>query len=521
MTDKATEWRLALRVEPSLPPLAWIARVRHGCVDVAAGKSVRHEDGAFFEGTWAGPPALASLPEQTTLFGSGMVVRGGQLFILTPSHHLEGLYFCRVGDEVCVSNSLVGVLSSAGVSLDPTVDYPSIFGASNELWRLIDEDTPSGGRRLVGSWFSIPTLSEPVTAQFFENLIVERDLSVSEARKAREGPFASFDDYRRRLTDATASLFANALAYEPVVSLSAGYDSTAVAAVASRAGCRRAIGFRTARPSPRDGSVNDSGEATAALLGLEYQPFDRLAYLHAADIPEAEFLATGMGGEEIIFHGMEQTLNERTLLTGYWAGTQWAFAGSGDWRGVAPSTTSGAGMAEFRLRANFYDVPLPCFGAVGKPDEASLLERPEMAPFRVGGRYDRPIPRRLAEEAGIARGTFGFTKHAANVVLPVEGVDGFTERSRRSLEAFAAAEGRMVPNRRRRPFGRSGRAAVKVAERVGAKSVASRLRKRQKSLVHFEPELGNLLLRWSVSVVQPRYESVRRAAKPSAGRSDP
>lgn len=518
--DVATVWRLELRVEPSLPPLAWIARIRDGAVDVAAGRSVRHEEGAFFEGTWAGPPSLASLPEQTTLFGSGIVVRGVQLFILTPSHHLEGLYLARVGDEICLSNSLVGVLSAAGLSLDPTADYPSIFGAFNELWRLTEEDAPGGERRLIGSRFTIPTLAEPVTAVFFENLIVERDLSVSEARKVREKPFVSFDDYRRRLTDATASLFVNALAYEPVVSLSAGYDSTAVAAVATRAGCRRAIGFRTARPSPRDGSVDDSGEPTAALLGMEYEAFDRLAYQHLADTPEAEFLATGMAAEEIIFRGMENALNERTLLTGYWAGTQWAFAHSDDWRGVAPSTTSGASMAEFRLRANFYDVPLPCFGATGKPGDASMLDRPEMAPFRVGGHYDRPVPRRLAEEAGIPRGTFGTTKHAANVVLPVEGVDGFTARTRHSLESFAAAEGGLVPDRKRRPFGRSGRAAARVAERLGANSIASRLRKRQKSLVHFEPALGNLLLRWAVTVVEPRYKSVRPTGRASAGPSD-
>ena len=156
-------------------------------------------------------------------------------------------------------------------------------------------------------------------------------------------------------------------------------------------------------------------------------------------------------------------------------------------------------MSEFRLRTDFYNVPLPCFAAVGKPDEPTLLDRAEMAPFRIGGRYDRPIPRRLAEEAGVPRGTFAQTKHAANVILPVEGLDGFTAQSRRSLEAFAAAEGTQLEFRKRRPFSRSERAAITAAERLHVAGLASGLKRRQKSLVHFSPGFGNLVFRWAVS----------------------
>jgi hypothetical protein len=463
---------------------------------------------------------LAALPDQTTLFGSGMVARGQELFVLAPSHHLEGLYRARVGPELFIANSLVGLLTAAGLSLDGNADYPSIFGASNELWRLLEEQTPNGDPRLIGSQFNIPTTSEPVTAQLFENLLVAPDLTVIESRKPREQPFASFGDYSRRLGDATASIFANAGAYEPVVSLSSGFDSTAVAAVAARAGCRRAVGFRAARPSRSDGSTDDSGESTATLLGMEYEAYDRLAYRGFYDLPEAEFLATGMAGEEIIFRGVEPALRGRTLLTGYWAGIQWAMSDRDDWRHVTPTTTAGASMAEYRLRADFFDVPLPAFGAVGAPGDPSLLDRAEMAPYRLGGHYDRPIPRRLAEEAGVPRGTFALAKRAANVVLSVEGLDGFTPRSRKSIEDFAAVEGKRVRVRRRRQFGRPERAAARVAERIGLTGVARRLRRRQKSLVHFDRRFGNLVLRWAVSVVQPRYETLRRPASGSVEPGD-
>jgi hypothetical protein len=199
------------------------------------------------------------------------------------------------------------------------------------------------------------------------------------------------------------------------------------------------------------------------------------------------------------------------LINGYWAGTQWAMAHRDDWRHVAPSTSAGLSITEFRLRNDFYYVPLPCFAAVGKASAPSLLDMPEMAPFRVGGRYDRPIPRRLAEEAGVPRGTFGVTKRAANVVLPVEGVAAFTAETLASVAEFAAAEGVSAQPAARRPFGKLDRAALRIADGVGLASWAARLRRRQKSLVHFDPQFGNLLLRWAVEEISPRYAAVAKA----------
>ena len=41
----------------------------------------------------------------------------------------------------------------------------------------------------------------------------------------------------------------------------------------------------------------------------------------------------------------------------------------------------------------------------------------DMAPYRVGGRYDRPIARRMVEEAGVPREAFGQRKRAVNFLL--------------------------------------------------------------------------------------------------------
>jgi hypothetical protein len=39
----------------------------------------------------------------------------------------------------------------------------------------------------------------------------------------------------------------------------------------------------------------------------------------------------------------------------------------------------------------------------------------EMAPWSIGGEYDRPIPRRIVEEAGVERDSFGQSKKAVAV----------------------------------------------------------------------------------------------------------
>jgi len=494
-----------------MPALAWVATVRPGIVRVDHGASVRHEGEAFFEGTWSGPSSLAALPEASTVFGSGMVARGGELMIIGPSHQLEGVYFARLANALVASNSLTGLLVVSGLQLDPTFDYPALFLASSNLCWLIEERTPDGSLRLLHSSYSIPTLGPPISAWFYDNALVGVDLTVSTRRKPRERAFASFADFEARLVEATRSLFRNGRPHEPVVALSSGYDSTAVAAVARQAGCTRSVGFATSRPAAVDGRSDDSGSAVAAALGLTHDEQDRLAYRQRADMVEAEFLSSGMAAEDTMLAGLEAELRRSILLTGYWAGTEWAMARRDDWRRIEPTTTAGADLGEFRLRADFIHVPLPVFGAARPLDAPSLLDRAEMDPFRVGGRYDRPVPRRLAEDAGVPRGTFAASKRAANVLLPLGGLAAFTPASRAAIESYAAQQGVRLSLQPRRRFSRLERAALRASRRLRLAPLTARLGRRRAERVHFEAASGTTLLRWAVSVVGERYADVERA----------
>ena len=60
-----------------------------------------------------------------------------------------------------------------------------------------------------------------------------------------------------------------------------------------------------------------------------------------------------------------------------------------------------------------------------------------MRPWCVGGAYDRPIPRRIVESAGVERAAFGQTKRAVAVWYGREAPEDIMQAaSYRDLQAF-------------------------------------------------------------------------------------
>ena len=67
-------------------------------------------------------------------------------------------------------------------------------------------------------------------------------------------------------------------------------------------------------------------------------------------------------------------------------------------------------MNEFRLRTGMLVFDVPAIAGIHCHDVHRISRSPEMEPWSIGGDYDRPIPRRIAEEAGIPREGFGQEK---------------------------------------------------------------------------------------------------------------
>ena len=484
-------WTLRPETSRRLPALAWVARIHHPLIEVLCGTSVRTSETSVFEGSWAGDGGLDSVVDSSTVFGSGLFVSGGELVIVPPSQTLEPVYSASDGGGLVVSNSLVCLLTATGRELAPDVRYPAIFGQIN--------------RGLSHATIEVPTTTDPVTVHYNENISVAADGTTHVRAKPREASFESFADYRDRLVARVGSLFANAPDYEPLATLSSGYDSTASAAVGTQAGCRRAVTFRTGWPWRGYHGEDDGGYAAAAALGMSIETFDRLAYLGLGDAPEAEFLAPGMGGEDAVYRSMESALPRTVFLSGYWGGAAWRGTARPE---LSRTDLSGASLGEFRLRNDFVHVPVPYIGGVQQPSISRLRSSAEMRPFSVGGLYDEPIARRIAEEAGVRRGTFATQKLASSQRINVHGLDALSASTRASLEEFYGKQA-LADLPRRRQISRPERVAMKLAHTLHADRLTASIAARRRESVQLEPVLGSMLLRWAVAQVAPRYEAAR------------
>jgi hypothetical protein len=139
-----------------------------------------------------------------------------------------------------------------------------------------------------------------------------------------------------------------------------------------------------------------------------------------------------------------------------------------------------------------------------------------MEPYRVGGDYDRPIPRRILEELGIPRGSFGGSKKGYSICFNYSSL-WWSPRSLRDLREFE----RQVVAR-----GRTGRRyltrrtlhsavvsgyylALNLSRRVRAarwpRSLMKRLKPDFPVYEHNHPRYGGLAFLWALSKVKSRY----------------
>jgi hypothetical protein len=396
--------KLAFQKIDTLPRLAWCARIEklNPTVHVMHGRDVETSDWFFCEGAWAGEYQAGGF-HRTFFLGSGGEITGNQLLVSSPSQTMERLYVLRRGDTLLVSNSCAFVFAQSNDRPDPT-------------YLLYASDIASiihGLRRYIRS---IPTKNGHRIQMFsYCNLAVGPDLELAEIPKNSVREFVDFADYRAFLKEQIGAITVNANAphrrvhYRPIATISSGYDSPASAVFAKGVGCTEAVTFRRAR-----GDIDDSGANIAELLGMTVQVFDRFDYLRQPGFPEAE-----AGISE--FPALAAALERRMLFTGF-NGSVWDLVRETVGPFIERRDTSGNSLSEFRLRVGFVHVPVPYLGCTSHPSIHQISTSSAMRPWSVGTKYDKPIARRLVEEAGVARGMFGVQKKAVAIV-PEEGFE--------------------------------------------------------------------------------------------------
>ena len=514
--------------DPQLPKLAWLAVLEKDspAIRLVHGEWVETGDHFAFEGAWGSDFAATDFDRCETVVGSGVVLRNDQAVFCSPSHTMARLHMLQQGQTLYVSNSFVFCMKAAGRKLRS--DYA-----------LYLRDFQSIVRGLRKHRRRIPLDEGVMKLLYVTNLLVGSDLRTERVRKPSAPAFLRYEEYHRYLEETVTHIAKNAASplrsvrYEPIATISSGYDSTASAVMARGIGCTTAITF----PQARDSDDSDSGTDIGKHLGYTILEVDRLAYKQKANYPEAEFIAVGTAGDggDVTFASLEDQLPQKLLVTGFTGDNIWNRNGYPN-RCLVRTGCAGSLIEEFRLRVGFVHLPMPIIGGLRGPELYKISRSRQMKPWVIGTDYDRPIPRRITEEAGVPRSWFGQAKKVSGARF-FDGPNRTPEDLRAHLSASSFGDYQHYfrdhyrPNRQEmyyffmsklrrlldKPYITINRA---IGWRLGLKEFKPR------ALRHYESWIGKnwLLFHWAVTKTAERYEKSAQevasllSSKPSRNR---
>lgn len=288
----------------------------------------------------------------------------------------------------------------------------------------------------------------------YRNLDVSRE-KISESEKRMPPRFTSFAVYRDYLRDRYAQIAANARdgarrwPLQIVSTQSKGYDSTAVNTLARASGIDKVFTVSTAKSKrslahqEEENLPDDDGGEICATLGLPYIRLNRRAFAERFDQEYLYYCALHHNQDANLTDIRKHLSTVSLLLTGVLGELCRPKADKVEWpclnADLRHGDLAGSGMAEWRLVVGLIHLPLPYIGARRRADIVEITESAEMDPWRLGTAYDRPISRRIAEEAGVPRQLFGQSK-MGSVVLFSEPSIPYGKALRREFFDYLADE---------------------------------------------------------------------------------
>ncbi|NWN90427.1 hypothetical protein HLV39_02795 [Marinobacter adhaerens] len=400
--------------DSGLPRLAWFGAIDKSTLTVTVfhGADVEVTDNFIVEGVWEGAFELGDFHCAEHFFGSGLISKDNSVWLVPSSALVDKLFFCEDDQYFYASNSLICLLAYLDAELDPENNYKK---QSDSIMSGVDHYESS-----------FPIL-HPRIKKLEQLFYFPVKLSSSRVeKKPTDTPhsFKSYSTYYNAVRQSLKAIRANSespkrkkqfLAYTTV---SRGYDSAATTALTHDLNIRKAFTSRkssSAFPSwIHPNAAVDDGTCIAQGLDLEVSYLD----FKPGEIREDEtlFICTTPAEPEIVFYKAYQELAKNNapsiVFTGYHGDELWNRVmdpGNGN-RDIIRGGVSGVNLGELRLAAGFINLPVPFMYAREVSSLNTISNSDEMAPWSIGGDYDRPIARRILEEQGIPRSAFGTQK---------------------------------------------------------------------------------------------------------------
>ncbi len=391
--------QLVSELVPGWPKLAWLAELAPGrpAVRVYRGPRVEVADDWIAEAVWAGDFPEGDFDRTELVFGTGVRCRKREVVFVGSGTGMDFLWWNSRDGECRVSNSLPILLAGAGLSLcDDYAGYRDDIGTIESL----------GIREYVRS---IPVVGGTVSRAGYADLRWDGRALAEVTKPVTAPPIGSFEAYHTFLIDTARALGVNAsdpLRRErvvPLASISSGYDSPAAAVIAREAGCTRAVTIRGSRSLWRG---SDSGKRVAERLGLACREYDLSP---AGFRDEVAFWAATGRPAGLNFSVFDYPDPLCLFFT--------ATSGDRIWDRPRHDMSVLAGdmdtlLGEFRIRKGMFHCCVPWWGAARAQEINRLGGTEEMRPWALGTGYDRPIARRILEEAGVPRRAFGMRKRS-------------------------------------------------------------------------------------------------------------
>ncbi len=385
------------------PKLSWFAKVTDDTVDVLHGCRVEYSDEWIFEGTWAGEFGKGDFDgEVPVIIGTGIRLREKTVSFVCSTGSLDRLFYVNKKKELLVSNSLACLLSVAKLRLNPSFPYSKTLLRYLKNHRYQPKVLPTSD-------------GDEIHFVTYEKLVYSQG-TLEEQTHGVEGAFTSFEEYeeflRSRILAIRTNLQDERRRYKvaPVATVSKGYDSAASMAIAKPLGIRSALTISRIGKGGRD----DSGEEIAEQLGIPVKSVvDRRSAYRDIDL-----VLAGLGESRDLNMTLFDYPDELTLLVLGTAGDfVWQSAFKKEFNDsnhfLDRYDTTSCQLAEWRLHKGVFLANVPSIGASRIDCLKQINESSAMDPWRIGGDYDRPIPRRILEQQGVSRDKFGIKKNGS------------------------------------------------------------------------------------------------------------
>ena len=405
------------------PPLAWVSKMTMGQQEIYVnhGPMVEVRDGWIAEAVWAGEFMDGNFDTTELIFGTGIRIRKGKAVFVSAGSMMDRLWQCRNGKDCFVGNSLPALLACSGMSLDESyMDYPA------------DMLTQMNGLNLYKK--KLVTHHSDLCLTYYKNLIYDGRNLIETDKPTTVPDFQTFEDYDAFLGETAIRLRSNFESSHrrynitPLATLSKGYDSCAAAVIARRAGAKKAVTIKNASTLlPK----KDSGKDVADYLGLSCQEYYHSPVHYRQE--DTIWAATG-DPASLNFTIFEYPKPLCIMFTGYRGDSVWQRERLDRSQPFKARAMDGLGLSEFRLHKGIFHCPVPFWGSLKVRQIEAISFSSQMAPWSLGGKYDRPIPRRIVEEAGVPRDQFGFKKKAT--FAPRSYFWPFTENSMKSFHVY-------------------------------------------------------------------------------------